>query len=481
MSLTDIPRRSSIYLPQTVEHVSRIVRHAGSRGWRVRVHGSGHSVPDAITDTRDSGICTLVLEGELKAPELISAAADGGSALVRVGAGCHLGRDPSDPRSTWDNSFNKWLDERGWALPLLGGLSHQTVAGFLLTGSSGGSLRHGLSDVIHAIEFVDGAGEVRTFTRPDDNLNGVAVSMGLMGVVTRVTVDAVPSYFVKGSEENVTEDNSWIAAGKGRDTPDLERLLRDVEYLHFNWFPQKHVRRVMQWEGRQAPRINPPIEYHNTLRTPLQAAAASAALFTCSAALAAAPSSGLTHRMVGALLRPFLPLDPPKSFQDHWWRALPSDDEVPVDRSMKTEFTEIWLPVEHSSLLVSTLRDMYTDQATAGNFAMEIYGAKRSTFWLSPAHARDVVRADPYWWAKGVGSSRAYFTRFWNRLLDLPGARLHWGKHMPDVGQQCGATRFGPDQLRAMYPRLPDWLDLRHQIDPNQVFVSPYWKRHLGL
>lgn len=67
-----------------------------------------------------------------------------------------MGIGPLDPKSSADNSFNRFLDGKGYALPILGGMSHQTIGRFLSTSIAGGSLRHLISDVLEAIEFVDG-------------------------------------------------------------------------------------------------------------------------------------------------------------------------------------------------------------------------------------------------------------------------------------------------------------------------------------
>src|SRR5258706_656356 len=79
---------------------------------------------------------------------------------VTVQAGCHLGRDPRDPTrtSTWENSLLAQLESRGWALPDLGGGSHQTVSGFLMTGSCGGTVIHAIEDAVVGWRIVDGTG-----------------------------------------------------------------------------------------------------------------------------------------------------------------------------------------------------------------------------------------------------------------------------------------------------------------------------------
>ena len=130
---------------------------------------------------------------------------------------------------------------------------------------------------------------------------------------------------------------------------------------------------------------------------------------------------------------------PPKFFRDVWYRALPVDDQAQIDTLIKTDFTELRSPVEGIDRAVAILEEMYEDQTIAGNFACELYVAKQSPFWLSPAYGHDVFRIDPYWWAHNPhGTPEMYFTHFWDRLLDIDGTRLHWGKYMPEPGLDKG-------------------------------------------
>ena len=61
------------------------------------------------------------------------------------------------------------LSNKGWALPDLGGITHQTVSGFLSTGSAGGSLHHDAKDGVQAMEIVDGTGRVFSVSARDPN------------------------------------------------------------------------------------------------------------------------------------------------------------------------------------------------------------------------------------------------------------------------------------------------------------------------
>jgi len=46
------------------------------------------------------------------------------------------------------------------------------------------------------------------------------------------------------------------------------------------------------------------------------------------------------------------------------------------------------------------------------------------------SYGSDVIRIDPYWWEHNVkGNLNDFFSVFWKGLLQIEGARCHWGKH----------------------------------------------------
>ena len=251
--------------------------------------------------------------------------------------------------------------------------------------------------------------------------------------------------------------------------------METIEYFHVAWFPQRYIDRVLQWEGTrtQDGDITP---YEHPLLKPLPAVGAALALKICNSILQKEHLSFFDQQLIGLLLKPFVPLEKPIVLCDSWYKTLPNDDQAPIESIMRVDFTEIWLPTDQCQNVMSILQELFKDQHKCGNFATEIYGAKRSPFWLSMSYERDVVRVDPYWWHWNKGSMRDFFTPFWNVLLGLPGARLHWGKYLPLVGQQCGTITFNLEYLKKAYPMLDKWLEIRQQMDPDQVFLSQYWR-----
>ena len=125
---------------------------------------------------------------------------------------------------------------------------------------------------------------------------------------------------------------------------------------------------------------------------------------------------------------------------------------------------------------------MFQDPKAAGNFATEIYGAKKSDFWLSMSYGEDMVRIDPYWFHWNSGDKREFFTNFWNALLPLDEhVRLHWGKWLPEPGQICGGKAFNLAYLKTAFPKMEEWLKLREIYDPKNVFLTDYWRKILEI
>ena len=59
---------------------------------------------------------------------------------------------------------------------------------------------------------------------------------------------------------------------------------------------------------------------------------------------------------------------------------------------------------------------------------------------------------------------------FWE-LLKKYDYRLHWGKSL------SGDVAY----LKERYPRWDDFMQLREKMDPHQIFVTDYWRKHLGI
>jgi len=490
--------------PRSEDELAAFVRFARRQGRQLRVRGSAHSVKAAIFSDPGSSNVDVMLD------RYAAVAFDDERCRVTVQAGCHLGVDPRDPTrtSTWENSLLAQLDARGWALPDLGGVTHQTISGYLMTGSCGGTTRHAIEDAVLALRLVDGTGTVHELQRGRDELFEAALcSMGLFGVISTVTLQCQPRYDIIGRED-ITSESSTPYSLFGDGDEGLGGFFRTSEYARLMWWPQEGVRRVVTWQARRmresdygaqtGPRgFLSPKRYSALgadIRSPQlsslanHAAQVAGGLFYDGLALAARANAWLpasrTHqlratfatRLLPSVLRSFVAAGATQHFWDSWCHGLPLDNQI-SELSMPTDFTEIWLPLERAGEILRALRGQYdrAGYAATGAFICEVYAARATRAWLHPAYGRDSLRIDLFWFRRNPGDpARTYFEQFW-RLLQPFGYRLHWGKILP------ADPALGAGFLRQQYPRWDDFLAARARLDPDRVFLTRYWRAALGI
>ncbi len=601
------------YHPQSITELAALIAHAHQHGIGLRVRGSQHSVNAAIHNSgfagrgRPPGGAIEVMMDGLRKVVKIEPDGDHKRATVEVEAGCHLGRMPYDPTgtSTWKNGLNHQLHTAGWALDDLGGISHQTVSGFMLTGSAGGSIRHTLADDVVRLMLIDGTGKVHDVRRDDpdpkkrDLFHAAGVSMGLLGVVAKVWFRVGPSYNVVGREVTTAFEHCSIdLAGDGGDgRPSLARYLQDTQYGRLLWWPQHKFNRVQVWECARAqpgdafehkpfkilekaeslagsllmtlignlddvtqvpdklgdwfshlesdldgddedvnacafPQWGPKVSLDEVLdamqrrlahaidKDPnlhegaqnerddvkevwkhrgddapddegLPAGLARAITRIVRWALIGALDN-FVARWLGKLLKKEMPdlidnllpmfvSDGDKEFADTWMCGLPMDNQMD-DQLWPTEFTELWLPIEHTQEAMQRLATYYeaggdSDLAfrRTSAFATELYAAAKSPFWLSPGYGSDCFRVNPFWFSTWSGHPNdELFPPIYDLLADL-GWRPHWGKHLPEPS---AAWR---QHYRTVLPKLDDFLKLRKELDPKDIFLTNYWREHLGI
>ena len=261
-----IPRGADgYYHPASEDQLRALVVLAHDEGRSLRVRGSAHSTPHAIYTTGYDGdgppppADVEVMLDQYARVLIVPDAGDPRRATVEVEAGCHLGKDPYDPTktSTWRNSLDFQLQRAGYALDDLGGITHQTVSGFFSTGSSGGSLTYSIHENLARVRFIDGTGAIHDVSRDDPDPDkrelfaAFGVSMGLLGVISKVWLRVGPSYNIFGSQVTAaTDDLPFDMFGPGRPgKPGVVEFLQRTPYSRLMWWPQHDFERVQVWQA----------------------------------------------------------------------------------------------------------------------------------------------------------------------------------------------------------------------------------------
>lgn len=271
------------YHPATEKDLVDLVHQTIIERGSLRVIGTGHSVwesivPDGFTRTPQPGQRAVMLDKYQQILRFFPDPKNDKQMLVEVQAGCNLGYAPrlahacpispaafgnsQTPNITrersWEQSLCYALQQRGYALPDLGGISHQSVGGFLSTGSAGGTCKWSISDAIHSIRVIDGRGQVVTLSEeaPDPEwFAAVGVGIGLCGVISSVTFKCEPTYNIVGKQttsktREAPDLDFYGDAHDGR--PDLARYLLQTDYSRLMWWPQRNFDRLVVWQAQRA-------------------------------------------------------------------------------------------------------------------------------------------------------------------------------------------------------------------------------------
>jgi L-gulono-1,4-lactone dehydrogenase len=167
---------ATIVRPRTLDEVTEAVTHARERDLTLRVAGAGHSFTD-----------TVLTNGMLVSLDQMNRVlhVDRESGLVRAEAGVSL------------RTLSERLDDEGLALPNLGDIDVQSLAGATATATHGTGIRYqNISAGIVSMELVLADGSVVEVSEQDDPdaLRAARVSVGALGIVTAITLRTVPAF-----------------------------------------------------------------------------------------------------------------------------------------------------------------------------------------------------------------------------------------------------------------------------------------------
>ncbi|CAG8629301.1 35084_t:CDS:2, partial [Gigaspora margarita] len=372
--------------------IKDIINEARQNNKIVRVIGSKHSYPSVIWGKNESNI--LISLNKYRGVEIKKNENNENIAIVKT-------------------------DENGYVLLVTGGITHQTVRGFISTGSAGGSLSHSFGNQVIGIQLIDGNGDIHDLKYSNnDNSKFLAagVSMGLLGVITKVTFRLEPhikigspiDFFGDGDpSQGIPSISDFLSNARRIPVP---KHLPPDPYPQLSLLQQRTVRLILTHLNENESKIS-------------------------------------SEEMV-KLLDLFMKIGT-EYFQDKWWTGLPMDN------------------------VMNDLQQLFDGEFKAiSNFFTEIYATGRSKFWLSLAYNKDIVRIDVHYFSGNTrGIPKDHFKFYWD-ILSKYGFRCHWGKYMPD--------NYG-DQVSKLYPQYNQWMNIRRQIDPKQIFVTPYWRKLLKI
>jgi D-arabinono-1,4-lactone oxidase len=205
--------------PESLEEVEKLVNLARKCRRRIATVGCGHS-PSSL-------ICTSNWLVNLDNFNRVLSV-DMERSVVVIQSGIRL------------FTLSEELDKLGLAMPNLGSINDQSIAGAISTGTHGSTLNHGiLSESILSLKITlaNGKTESCSPTQNEELFRAALISLGAIGIITEISFQAVPAFTLAWKQvidaDSVTF-NSWNTT-----------LWQQAEFVRVWWFP--YTRRSVIW------------------------------------------------------------------------------------------------------------------------------------------------------------------------------------------------------------------------------------------
>lgn len=414
-----LPREAS--WPSSEGAVVAAVQRVAALGERLKVVGAAHSWSDAAVP----GFHAMSLD-RLAEPVSI----DPKTGEVTVEAGMRL------------RTLNELLARHGLAMPVLGSIAEQSVAGAISTGTHGSAPRLGtLASLVSRLRMVlpDGSVAEASATEQPELFQAARVGLGALGILTQVTFRCVPAFLLEEESYPLPFEEALDA---------LPALLSREDYVKLWWLP--HTEQIQVFCHRKTHR---PSTFRPALRW-VDERLINGLVFSAVLAAGDGDPSRIPalNRAVSALY--FRPAR----------RVARSDRSFNIAMPPLHDETEAAIPVEHTAGALRWLRRFIEQERLAINFVIEARFGAADDAWLSPAHGRATCFLGAY-----TASRRdrdRFFDGFEEHTRGL-GGRPHWGKSFRAPGPH----------LRPLYPRFDAFAALRSRLDPTGLLLNPFLER----
>ena len=410
--------------PATADDLAVAIRSAQADGLTAKAIGAGHSFTGAaITDgvrvdlDRLSGLLSI----------------DRDARRVTVPAGTPL------------RALNALLAANGLAMPNLGDIDVQTVAGALSTGTHGTGAKLGcLSTFVAGLTLVTASGEVFTCsaTENPDIFQAARVGVGALGVITEVTLQVTDAFTLMADERPARLSDVLR---------DFDNLAAENDHFEFYWFP--YTDRVQVKRNNRVSASDRPLhKFRAWMDDEFLSNTVFAAACRLGRAIPAAvePISRLSSRALSA-------------------RTYTAASHEVFCTARRVRFTEMeyGLPREALREAFTGLRSVVESMPFKIAFPVEVRVSAADDIWLSHGYGRDSAYIAIH---QFVGMPYEPYMRAFEKIAEPLGGRPHWGK----------LNWRTAESLRSAYPKFDEFLSVRDKLDPNRFFANDYTRRIFG-
>jgi len=330
-----------------------------------------------------------------------------------------------------------YLHEQGFALHNLASLPHISVAGACATATHGSGEKNGnLATSVSGLEMITASGDIVKLSRKQDGdgFLGAVVGLGALGVITKITLDLLPTFMVK---QYVYENLPLSELQEHFDA--IEASGYSVS-LFTDW-QKKRVNEV--W-------IKSRVEAGQSFNATPDFFGAKLATKNLHP-IAALSAENCTEQM---------------GVPGPWYERLPHFRMGFTPSAGNELQAEYFVPRRHAVEAILAIERM-RDQVTPHLLISEIRTIAADDLWMSPCYKQPSVTI--HFTLKPDWPAVSQLLPVIERELAPFHARPHWGK----------LFTVSPERLKASYEKLPDFIKLSLKYDPHGKFRNDFLDKNI--
>ncbi|PKF74854.1 D-arabinono-1,4-lactone oxidase [Chryseobacterium sp. PMSZPI] len=421
--------------PETEEQIIDIVRFAGINKKKIRVVGSGHSfTPLALSNE--------ILVSLKNYRNLISIGQD----FITCQGGMYL------------HELYSIMKVNNLSFPNFGVINKQTVAGALATGTHGSGLKHkSLSAQIKKIRIIQASGDILEISKDDvlkignKELNlwdAASISLGTLGIVTEVTLQCEPLFYLK-SEESIIGFDEYLDS--------MDEYAKKYEYFKAWWFP--HTDKVYVFKAERIPKeLYLEKDKLQNYTDEQRKRDSEIDVLTAPLFIKSNEETFLIPKINAYCLDFFFT---PRIRVGTSFEILVHDETVPMVVS------EYGLPIldNYHKKALKEFRDTLEHSGQKIHFPIDLRYTAAESSWLSPSYQQDtfyIGMCIREYHKKEIHPSMQLFFDVMKKYRACP----NWGK-LSDLSKTVLDERF---------PKLKDFRELRNDLDPDGTFLNDFTK-----
>ncbi|HTK10682.1 MAG TPA: D-arabinono-1,4-lactone oxidase [Ktedonobacteraceae bacterium] len=406
--------------PTSIAELARVIGVYGRSGRQVRVVGSGHSFTPLV-QTDDILLSLHHLRG------ITSVDRDQNTVTV-------LGGTPL-------KQLGNALLEHGLAQENLGDIDEQSIAGAISTGTHGTGIRFGnIATQVTGLTLITANGEelACSETEHPDIFKAAQVSLGMLGVITSVTLRVVPA-----KRLHFTSRRELLTSCLNN----LETYIQNNSHFEFFWMP------YTEWvQAKFLNETDADITASNFWSTFNKVALENGLYWLLSECCRFVPSLSQSISKISAM-------------------GIATVDEInyshrlyATPRVVRFQEMEYNIPIEHFQDVLAEIRACIDEHQFRVHFPIECRFVHADDIWLSPAYQRTSAYVAVHMY-RGM-AYRAYFEQI-EAIFRRYQGRPHWGKMHTQ-----NAT-----SLQELYPHWHDFRRIRATLDPEGLFLNDYLRQ----